>query len=439
MSAVVHDERGAGTAQAPSDRAAMPAAPVAREGDARLRHSIDLRHNATATLLTLLFGTAVLVLVAGLWFGHFAKTEPVRGIVSATGGISRLDAPRAGVISAMLVKQGDRVEIGQPVYRLRLGEATAGGETALSAQIRTMLASRANFVDEIGRTTKFLAEAQAQAASSRRDAAAVQAAVDEEERSIQAALTEARRRVERVRQFVRQGYATRDLLEAQERTAFEYERQLTATRLKRVEYRRADAEKGRDFALMLAGKLSQKASAENEVQGIDGNLARMRTEGAFEVQAPRSGFALAIAGQVGDSVALNQFVAAIGDNDADIVVVVDAPAKAIGLIKVGQTVILKYDAFPFKTFGIQHGTVSSISTAAVRTPGVKDDDGDDPRPVDRQSVYRVEIRPDSRTIEAYGEKKMLKIGSTLSADIVVERRRLIDWVLDPIRAMRGRT
>ena len=48
------------------------------------------------------------------------------------------------------------------------------------------------------------------------------------------------------------------------------------------------------------------------------------------------------------------------------------------------------------------------------------------------------MKPDSNEIEAYGEKKKLKIGSTLSADIVVEKRRLIDWVLDPIRAMRGR-
>lgn len=434
MSAVVHGQA------ADANPAVPPEGPTtARAGDARLRHSIDLRHNRTATLLTLLFGSAVAVLLGGLWFGHFAKTETVRGIVSATGGISRLDAPRAGVISAILVKQGDPVALGQPVYRLRLGEATAGGETALTTQLRTMKASRANFVAEVDRTKAFLAEAQGQVAAMRRDMAAVQAAVDGEERSIAAALAEAKGRVERVRKLVTQGYATRDLLEAQERAAFEYERQLTATRLKRVEYKRTDADKSRDFALMLAGKLSEKANAENEIQGIDGNLARMRTEGALEIQAPRAGFALAIAGQVGASVEADQFVAAIGDNDADIVVVVDAPAKAVGLIKVGQSVVLKYDAFPFKTFGIQHGTVSSISTAAVRTPAVKEDDGMDPRPVDRQSVYRVEIRPDSRTIEAYGEKKLLKIGSTLSADIVVERRRLIDWVLDPIRAMRGRT
>ena len=432
MSAVV--SRAAPEPPPPPDEPAVP-----REGDARLRHSIDLRHNATAMLLTVLFGSAVLVLLAGLWLGHFAKTETVRGIVSAAGGMSRLAAPRAGVINAILVKQGDAVQMGQPIYRLRIGEATAGGESALAAQLRTMAASRANYTAEIDRAAKFLDEARSQAGTLRRDMAALQTAVDAEERSIERALVEARSRVERVRKLVQQGYATRDLLEAQQRGTFELERQLSATRLKRVEYRRADADKSRDFALLLTGKMSEKSAAENQVQAIDGNIARMRTEGALEVQAPRSGIVLAVAGQVGDSVEADQFVAAVGDGDADLVVVVNAPAKAVGLIKVGQNVVLKYDAFPFKTFGIQHGTVSSISTAAVRTPANKEDDGVDPRPVDRQSAYRIEIRPDSRTIDAYGERKPLRIGSTLSADIVVERRRLIDWVLDPVRAMRGRT
>lgn len=48
------------------------------------------------------------------------------------------------------------------------------------------------------------------------------------------------------------------------------------------------------------------------------------------------------------------------------------------------------------------------------------------------------MKPDAGFVDAYGEKQALKFGATLSADIIVEKRRIIDWVLDPIRAMRGR-
>eukprot|EP01035_Chromulina_nebulosa_P036690 gene36690-49451_t len=81
-----------------------------------------------------------------------------------------------------------------------------------------------------------------------------------------------------------------------------------------------------------------------------------------------------------------QFVAAVGDANAEPQIVLDVPARATGLIKPGQKVVLKYDAFPFKTFGIQHGTITSISSSAVRAPASEGDSGLDPRPVSRQSL-----------------------------------------------------
>ena len=81
-----------------------------------------------------------------------------------------------------------------------------------------------------------------------------------------------------------------------------------------------------------------------------------------------------------------------------------------------------------------------VSRAEHRLDDLTRDGAGDPAAAaaSRQSVYRVEVRPEARTMRAYGVDEPIRIGSTLSADIVVERRRLIDWMLDPIRAMRGR-
>lgn len=42
------------------------------------------------------------------------------------------------------------------------------------------------------------------------------------------------------------------------------------------------------------------------------------------------------------------------------------------------------------------------------------------------------------TITVYGEEKLLQIGMTLEADILHEKRRLYEWVLEPIYSMSGR-
>jgi membrane fusion protein len=161
------------------------------------------------------------------------------------------------------------------------------------------------------------------------------------------------------------------------------------------------------------------------------------------VVAPTDGQVAGLYVQPGDSVTADQVVAILGDTLADPLVVLEVPARAIGLAKVGQEVVLKYDAFPFKTFGIAKGSIAVISGTPLRNPmlaSADDGTGDaaGAAAAARQSVYRVEVRPESRTMRAYGIDEPIRIGSTLSADIVVERRRLIDWMLDPIRAMRGR-
>ncbi|KQO63375.1 secretion protein HlyD [Methylobacterium sp. Leaf469] len=406
----------------------------------RIVQTIDLRQNRTATLATGLVALTVCTVIGGLWFGHFAQTETVRGTVAATGGFARLDAPRAGVITRIFLNQGDPVKAGQAVYALRIGSASSGGESAVEAEMRNLQLSRKGLQDEVERADAFIARATKQQAQIAADQEVFYAGLAEQAQRHAAATEKSRAVVRRIAAYMRDGYATRDMLESHERGTFDLERQLSDLRLKRLEVQRQDSERRREFDLLVATKVSQKASAQNQIESTDSRLAMLRTETAVEVQAQSAGAVLALAAKVGDSVKPGQFVAATGEPNAAPLVVVEAPARAVGLAKVGQRVIIKYDAFPFKTFGIQHGTITYISTAAVRGLAGEDkpDIGLDPRPVERQSAYRIEIRPDRPDVDAYGERIPVKIGSTLSADIVVERRRLLDWVLDPIRALRGR-
>jgi membrane fusion protein len=421
--------------------ASEPEPLVQRAQAARLTTTIDIRQNRTATLVTLLFAGAIVATFAALWFGHFSQTEPVRGIVSVAGGVARLDAPRAGVIKDILVQQGQFVEVGQPIYAIRVNNVgSTGSESAVETQLRTLEKTRANLIGEIDRAKAFLARGQDTQASIAADQVSLMSALDAEEKNLKAASTKAKAEADKVRGLVKEGYATRDVLNNLERTSFEFERQLIDARMKRVEYQRQYTDKQREVDAQYADKQSQKTNADIQLQATEAQIADLRTEAGIVVQAQSSGFVLSITGKVGDSINVGQFVAAIGDPNAETLVEIDAPAQSVGLIKVGDAAILKYDAFPFKTFGVQHGVITAISASPIKGPDIQGAAGADQRPPEqRQSLYRVEIRPDSNEIEAYGQKQKLKIGSTLTADLIVERRRLIDWVLDPIRALRGRT
>ena len=255
MSLVVYDDGIAGPTIDAEPAAASLSELQARAAIAqssRLSHTIDLRQNRVVTISAALAVSSVSVLFAGLWLGHFSRTEAVRGIVAATHGFARLDAPKAGFIKDIYVKQGDQVTAGTPIYLLGMEVANSGGESAVLAETRTLTQTRANQVAEIARDDAFLRGSAEQKAALARDQKALFAAVDNQEKSVQDALTEARSKVQRARDLVRRGNATRDVLDSYERSQFDYERQLTEVKLKRVEYTRQDTEKQRELATLPA-------------------------------------------------------------------------------------------------------------------------------------------------------------------------------------------
>jgi membrane fusion protein len=49
-----------------------------------------------------------------------------------------------------------------------------------------------------------------------------------------------------------------------------------------------------------------------------------------------------------------------------------------------------------------------------------------------EPLYRVLVRLEQQTVSAYGKPEALKPGMTVDADILLDRRRLIEWVLEPL-------
>jgi len=55
-----------------------------------------------------------------------------------------------------------------------------------------------------------------------------------------------------------------------------------------------------------------------------------------------------------------------------------------------------------------------------------------------EAVYIVTIRLARQTVTAYGEAVALQPGMQLEADVVIETRRLIEWVFDPLFTLTGK-
>jgi membrane fusion protein len=113
-----------------------------------------------------------------------------------------------------------------------------------------------------------------------------------------------------------------------------------------------------------------------------------------------------------------------------------APSRAIGFLQPGQPVYLRYQAFPYQKFGHHEGIIDSVSRAPFNGAELTS------RPAAstqaNEPVYRVVVRLKKHAVTVNGQELALQPGMQLDADVALERRRLIEWMLEPVYKITGR-
>src|SRR5690625_6104679 len=96
----------------------------------------------------------------------------------------------------------------------------------------------------------------------------------------------------------------------------------------------------------------------------------------------------------------------------------------------GDTVRLRFDAYPYQKFGHHEGVVEAVARTALPSSEWNVPEtmhataGQSPAP-----LYRITVGLPDQSIHAYGLERGLQAGVTLEADILHEKLRLYDWVL----------
>jgi hemolysin D len=129
--------------------------------------------------------------------------------------------------------------------------------------------------------------------------------------------------------------------------------------------------------------------------------------------------------QAGDKVQANTPLGGIAAGDSRPVLKVEIAESDRAFLQVGQSVKMKFNAFPYQRYGFIEGNLEYISP----TTHVSEKLG--------TQVYkgRISLRRDYFDIE--NERLPLRFGMEASAEIVVRQRRIFDLVLDPFRKLKG--
>ena len=98
------------------------------------------------------------------------------------------------------------------------------------------------------------------------------------------------------------------------------------------------------------------------------------------------------------------------------------PESGSARIQPGQGVTLLYDAFPYGRYGVRYGTVRWVSSTAAHSQNSR-------------SFYAF-ADIDDKTIKVDGRPRPLHAGMGSTARIVLGKRPLISYALDPLRQLK---
>jgi HlyD family secretion protein len=188
-----------------------------------------------------------------------------------------------------------------------------------------------------------------------------------------------------------------------------------------IEYENEIESIKKEEAGLKDGMLTAKLLVESTMQVTPKNIDE---DGFLKILSPYSGIITEIAyNQPGDKVQSKTPLAGIVPTDSKTILEIEIPEAKRALLKEGQAAKLKVGAFAYQRYGFIAGKLEYISPTTRISPRTK------------KSYYKGHVSLETTVFTNNGIQYPLRYGMSAIAEIIVRQRRIIDFVLDPIRGI----
>ena len=377
------------------------------------------------TLFALLAAAAVLSL---LLLGDYTRRSRVGGQLVPDLGVSTVVAPASGVVTRLTVEEGASVSFGQALVRMDLPRVSANGVDA-----HTLIGRGLDDRDSSGtqlaqaQVTQLAAQERGQRlqlATLRTELGQVRAGIATRDEQVRLG----RETADRYREVAASGYVSLVQVRQQEQSVLEMLNARQALERQSTVLLREIARLEQSLAELPAQREAVDATARREHALLAQERYRHEAEGGVLVKAPLAGVVANRFAEPGQVVQAGQPLLSVLPRGARLQAHLQVPSRAIGFIRPGDRVQLRYQAYPYQKFGHQAGRVLRVSRNAIA--GAQATGNAEP-------YYRVLVELERQDLMAYGHAQPLHPGMLLEADILGERRRLYEWLLEPLYALRG--
>lgn len=367
--------------------------------------------------------------------GTYTRRAHVAGQLVPDLGLSTVVAPSDGVVERIYRREGERLLSGGELALVAIPRVTADGGDA-QAGIAAGIEARRESLRAADASRTALSAAQetgirAQLEVARHELAQAMAQASGHRRQVALA----RETLERYRALERDHYVSTLQVRQQEQALLDQldaqqqlERQATALQ-------RQLAQLGQALRELPAQRAAQFAATAGELASLDRERIQNQASGELLLKAPVAGLLASLLVEPGQAVRAGQPLLSLLPAGSRLRAQLFVPSRAIGFIRTGDKVLLRYQAYPYQKFGHQQGVVAGISRNAL---GAAESGSLPGNTQPSEPYYRVVVAIDRQSIRAYGQEEPLRPGMLVDADILGEHRKLYEWALEPLYSLTGR-
>jgi membrane fusion protein len=369
--------------------------------------------------------------------GTYTRRVHATGSIQPKAGLITVGAPAAGLIASTAVSEGQVVEKGQLLYILNLDATSTSGPTQervikLLENEKAVLQKSRDLRLSLARVEKQALANQLANLTKQRTKLAEQMAQQE------TTLPDFKSFTNRLRDAAVQKIVTDTQYQSQAYTYAELLGQYAQFQQTSISLEGKIA----DTASTLAGFDTKVAKEINDIDQQLAQIARGIAESearrSIEIRAPEAGLLTAIRGHVGQQVGTGVPLVTLLPRGGMLEAHLYVDSSSIGFIHEGAPVLLRYAAFPFQRFGLSPASVIEVTRAPIGA-----NEGQVQAPASSSSpagsndqFYRIIVAPQNDFVVADGERKSLEAGMQVDADIALDKRRLYQWMLDPLYHLR---
>ncbi|WP_122082296.1 HlyD family secretion protein [Vibrio coralliirubri] len=362
---------------------------------------------------------------------EYSRKEKVKGYLIPKKGLVKVFSDRQGVVEELYVQEADHVTAGQPLVKVKNSQSLATGielSDALSKEVSKQISTlqvelvtseqmfrydRTRLERQIFQLNQSLLSVQKAGTTNRK-----RLAIKEDQYSKNLKLFDKNYISNAQLSLVEEGYL--EVLETNDR----FEREMATIRL---ELSSLESE----LDSLPAQRLIKQALLERQISELKTQQFELENQYEFIKMAPESGVVTAIRPSLGMRINNQSPILSIIPRNSPLEIELLLPTRSAGFVQIGDSVNIRFDAFPYQKFGLVSGSIINVDKALILPT-------DKVLPIKiEEAMYRVRATLAQQSITAYGKTFPLKVGMIADVDIILDKRTLLEWLLDPIYVLKG--